>query len=370
MKVAHLFNEINFSGAEIMYAQAAPLFLKQGFKLIAISTGKNIGNYVEQYTEANYTVEHQPLPVGRFNFINFAKYYIKFYHYLKQESIKVIHIHRSDLIMFGIVAWFANVRCIKTQHSTFKNRWFTLHYAITWRFLLRKLFKVTFHTIGESVYLNELNYYKNPSIRINNWFDKSKFYPALDIEEKKRLRLSLNLPDNAFILVSTGGCSVVKNHHDIIRALAKVKDKVDCIYLHLGQGGTEKEEKKLANELGVIKNIKFLGNKDNVRDYLVASNLYIMPSQFEGLGNAALEAMACQLPCVLYNAPGLRDLINNNNNGWLIESDYNLIAEHILDVASNSDSAIAKAKNAFDSVNENYSMTISVQKMIDLYHYK
>jgi len=367
MKVAHLFNEINFSGAEIMYAQAAPLFQAQGFELIAISTGKQKGNYVKQYEQANYTIAHQPLPAGRFNLITLLKYYVSFYHYLKNENIRVLHIHRSNLIIHGVIAWLAGVRCIKTQHNTFKNRVLTLPYAIVWRFVLRKLFNVSFQTIGESVYLNELQYYKNPSIKINNWFDKSKFYPAEDNQEKQRLREQLDIAKDVFVIVSTGGCSPIKNHHDIIEAMSIVKDKVNCLYLHLGQGATEQEEKQLASELGVFENIRFLGNQDKVRDYLIASDLYLMPSKFEGLGNAALEAMACQLPCVLYDSSGLRDLIKDNDNGFLIEPDVTKLAENIIKIFNNYSLAEKKANNALVSVNKEYTMSNSVQKIIELY---
>jgi len=367
MKVAHLFNEINFSGAEIMYAQAAPLFQMQGYKLIAISTGKNRGNYVTQYEAANYTICHQPLPSGRFNLIAQFKYYVDFYRYLKREKIAIVHIHKSNLVISGVIAWLAKAKCIKTQHNTFKNRWFTLPYAIFWRFMLRKCFKVHFHTIGESVYLNELNYYKNPSIKINNWFDKERFYPAKEYTEKQVLRKQLNIAGDKFVIVSTGSCSHVKNHHDIIKALALVKNEVNCLYLHLGQGGTEQEEIQLATELGVANSIRFLGNQDQVRDYLVAADLYLMPSKFEGLSIASIEAMACELPCVLYDAPGLRDLIKHDDNGLLIAPDVQKMADCIISIYQDKAPALARAKHALETVNKEYSMAVSVQKMIDVY---
>lgn len=368
IKVAHLFNEINFSGAEIMYAQAAPLFQKQGFELIAVSTGAGKGNYVQQYEQANYTIYHKPISALSIRTIpQFILYYVNFYRFLKKEQIEIMHIHRSSLVFIAVIAWLAKVRCIKTQHNTFKNRWFTLPYAIFWRFMLRNLFNVTFQTIGESVYRNELNYYKNPSTRINNWFDKQKFYPAESDEEKSQLRNQFDIPQDAFVIISVGGCSQVKNHHDIIKALSLVKDDINIVYLHLGQGGTEREEKQLAADLGVSDNIQFLGNKDNVRDYLVAADLFVMTSKFEGLGNVALEAMACQLPCILYDVTGLRDLIKEDDNGFLIHSDYKLLAKNIIHIQKDKSISQEKAKQALNSVNRDYSISVSVEKMIDLY---
>ena len=366
MKILHLFNEIKFSGAEIMYAQAAPLFQKEGCELIAFSTGLSLGDFAPVFEENNISLFHKPIIFKEISFKGF-KYYLNLYRFLKEENINVLHIHRSNLIIAGIVAKLANVRCIKTQHNTFRNRWFTLPYAITWRFILRKVFSVTFQTIGESVYLNELNYYKNPSVKINNWFDEKKFYPAKDSQEKINLRQQLTIPQDAFVIISTGGCSHIKNHHDIIKALALVKNKINVLYLHLGQGVTETEEKQLAQEFGISQNIRFLGNQINVRDYLVAADVYLMTSKFEGLGNAALEAMACKLPCVLYNVAGLRDLIKNDDNGFLIESDYHLLAEKILEVQSNPVCAQTKANDAYAFANKESSINVNVQKIIKLY---
>lgn len=366
MKILHLFNEINFSGAEIMYAQAAPLLQKEGCELIAYSTGERLGDFAPVFKKNNITLFHKPINFRWLSFKGF-KYYLELYRFLKIEKIDVLHIHRSTLIFVAVIAWLANVRCIKTQHNTFRNRWLTLPYAIAWRYILKALFNVTFQTIGESVYLNELNYYKNPSIRINNWFDEKKFYPAKNTQEKLFLRNQFSIPQDAFVVISTGSCSHIKNHHDIIKALSLVKDQINIVYLHLGQGITEQEEKQLAVDFGVSVNIRFLGNQDAVRDYLIAADLYLMTSQFEGLSIASLEAMACRLPCVLYDAPGLRDLIKNDDNGFLIKPDYNLLADKIIDVQKNPINALVKANNSFSFARHEFSMSISVQKIIELY---
>ena len=61
MKVAHVFNEINFSGAETMYANAAHLFQKENIDLIAISTGKNKGNYADIFEDKGFELYHKPI---------------------------------------------------------------------------------------------------------------------------------------------------------------------------------------------------------------------------------------------------------------------------------------------------------------------
>ena len=119
------------------------------------------------------------------------------------------------------------------------------------------------------------------------------------------LRHQLGIPKDKYVIISTGGCSAIKNHHDILQAITLLPNSENILYLHLGSGKTEKEEIELVKSLDIADKVHFLGNKDNVRDYLITSDLYLMPSLFEGLAIAALEAMACGIPSILYDVNGL-----------------------------------------------------------------
>src|SRR6202000_592162 len=104
----------------------------------------------------------------------------------------------------------------------------------------------------------------------------------------------------------------------------------NCFYLHLGSGKTEMEEKQLADSLQLTGSVSFAGNKLNVREYIVASDVFVMPSRCEGLSIASIEAMACGIPGILYNSPGLVDMIKNDDNGFLVEPDPANIAGKII----------------------------------------
>ncbi|GET24469.1 glycosyltransferase [Prolixibacter sp. NT017] len=366
MKVLHLFNQIEFSGAEIMYSNAAELFQQNNITLYAFSTGKEEGNYINVFKDRGIKTWHKPI-----NFYPLAlkgiRYYIALYKFIKREKVDILHIHRSNLYFAAAVSRMAGISCVKTQHSTFRNRWFTLPIAIVRRLISRNLLDVTFQTIGETVYRNELNYYKNPSVRINNWIDTEKFYPVIDAQEKIAIRKELGIPEDAFALISTGSCSHVKNHNDIIKALAVIKTKANFLYVHLGNGSLEQEEKILAKELGIEKQILFLGTKENVRDYLIASDVFTMTSKYEGLGNAALEAMACGIPCILYNIPGLRDLAVEENNNMLIESNFQELAQKIIHYQENPVVVKKYAEHALKNVMSNYSMQRNASEIVSLY---
>jgi len=368
MRVLHVFNEIKYSGAEIMYANAAPLFQKKGINMVALSTGVNVGDFSLQFDKANIQIMHKPLCNGIFNPLFLFRYFKEVRDLIQNENIDVIHIHRSSYYsLFSLVGFIEGIRCVRTIHNVFKNRKITWFKAVLERLICRKVFGLVFHSIGESVYQNELKYYKNPSIKINNWYDATKFYPSVSDDERRIVRETLNISDKDLVVISTGGCSHVKNHHDIIRALEITNKKVSCIYIHLGTGNTENEEIELAKSLGVYNSIRFLGNKTDVRNYLIASDVYLMPSVYEGLGNAALEAMACGITSILYNVPGLKDLINNDDNGFIIDPDYHTLAEMIIFCRTNQETSKLKGTAALKYIEQNYSIFNGVEAIVELY---
>jgi glycosyltransferase involved in cell wall biosynthesis len=366
MKVLHLFSEIKFSGAEIMYRNAARYFQDNGVDLFAWATGISVGEFAQAFEEQGIIVQHHPLP-QRKSLYSTWKYYRHLYSYLREGNFDILHIHRQDLFVAAIVARLAGVRCVKTQHNVFRNRWFTRPYAILRRFVVRKVFSLVFHSIGPSVYANELEYYKNPSVQINNWYDSLRFYPATSLTEKQELRAQLEIPNNAFVVISVGGCSDIKKHSDILRAFASVGEGLDFNYLHLGTGSLEREEQALASELGISEKVRFVGNTDKVREYLVAADVFAMPSKFEGLGNAALEAMACGVPPVLYDVPGLRDLVVDRDNGYLIRPDWQQLAKTFQRCHANPEEREGLGTKAAEHVENHYSMSKNVMAMIDLY---
>ncbi|MGY6648826.1 glycosyltransferase family 4 protein [Wenyingzhuangia sp. IMCC45574] len=363
MRVLHIFNEIKFSGAEIMYANAAQYFRSHAIEMYALETGEKEGDFVPVFLENQIQVHQKALPnlYKRIDYINELVVFIR------ENNINILHIHRSNAKwLFALIAKKAGIKCVYTVHNVFKHRKITWFKGFLERYTARKWFGLQFQTIGQSVYKNELHYYKTPSIKVNNWYDNNRFYPATSVLEKEKLRKEMGISLESYVLISIGGCSLVKNHHDIIKAMSLLNNK-DIIYVHLGTGATEAEEKELAKELGISDRVLFLGNKNNVRDFLIVSDVYLMPSRFEGLGMATVEAMACNIPVILYNAPGSRDLIDNNLNGLLIEQDFKVLAENINWMRLHREEALKMSEKALKLVNEEFDIEKNVNAICNIY---
>src|SRR5690606_8410612 len=107
-------------------------------------------------------------------------------------------------------------------------------------------------------------------------------------------------------ILLVGNLRAQKNHQVLLEALslmAPLKTKTTII----GDGPMMKEIKRLIKSLE-LKNIELLGSQDNIVPHLARSELFIMPSLFEGFGISLIEAMAAGLPCIVSDIPPFREI--------------------------------------------------------------
>ena len=140
------------------------------------------------------------------------------------------------------------------------------------------------------------------------------------IENHTDIRQELGLEPNTFILLSVGELNENKNQEVALRAFAMAKDE-NMHYVLCGKGAKLEYLKNLTVELGVEKQVHFLGYRKDVVDICYQSNIYVMPSKREGLPVAALEAMYCGLALVTSNIRGLVDVMQDGDSGYMHSPD-------------------------------------------------
>lgn len=119
-------------------------------------------------------------------------------------------------------------------------------------------------------------------------------------------------------IVTAGRLHPQKNQAMLIRAFAAfLKDHPDYTLSIYGKGELEEELKQLAGALGVEKAVIFHGNVENIHPEIADAEMFVLPSDFEGLSNALLEAMTMGIPCISTACEGSTDVIRTGENGML-----------------------------------------------------
>lgn len=147
--------------------------------------------------------------------------------------------------------------------------------------------------------------------------DTSKFAPDRDM--RTQMRRQLQIAENTFYLLSVGEVNRNKNHEVIIRALAERKDPA-IFYGICGRGNRREYLEKLARKLGVEKQVKFFGFRKDIPQMLQAADCFVFPSKREGLGIAAVEAMAAGLPLITSDCRGTREYMEDGVTGYVCGS--------------------------------------------------
>ncbi|HVQ45972.1 MAG TPA: glycosyltransferase, partial [Gemmatimonadales bacterium] len=109
----------------------------------------------------------------------------------------------------------------------------------------------------------------------------------------------------------------VKRVKDVVRVFARIQRAMPATLIMIGDGPERMDAENEARELGVDTDVRFLGRLDSVASLLQGSDLFVLPSQTESFGLAALEAMACGSPVVASRAGGLPEVIDDGLNGIL-----------------------------------------------------
>lgn len=367
MKVLHVFNSLKFSGAEIMYVGAARQLQSMGCELFALATASEIGDYVGHFRDVGFQVLHRPYPSSKWKIAAKWRYLLAIRKLIRDEHIDVVHIHSAGLkCVMALTARSCGVKCIYTVHNVF--RFHGYHWLTQW--IERRVMRLTrcrIQTISDSVHDTETNYWHNKATLVYNWYNTPAFYLAAS-GERERCRQELGLPANAPVVVSVGGCSPVKRHEDALKAMTEIVRRwPEAVYLHLGAGVSTEAEKNLARKLGIEDNIRFMGNQTDVRRFLIASDVYVMPSRHEGIPITTIEAMACGIPAVLYDVPGLRDFNAGEERSRLIAEDSHKLAEAIAELYTDKTVAQRLSAAAMDFVHSRFDMATNIKQIYRLY---
>lgn len=166
-------------------------------------------------------------------------------------------------------------------------------------------------------------------------------------------------------LVMVARFSPQKDHETLIKAVAKLpKDSYELTFV--GNGETLQYNKKLVSQYGLTNNVKFVGFKDDISEYLINNDIYILSTHYEGLPISIIEAMSYGLPVLATNVGGNSELVENNINGFLFTSKSELIDK--LTFIINNPGIIKKmGKQSYRIFSDKYYLSSCLNKVNNAY---
>jgi L-malate glycosyltransferase len=147
---------------------------------------------------------------------------------------------------------------------------------------------------------------------IPNFIDLEKFKK----QKKDHFKRAI-CPNQEALVVHTSNFRKVKRVNDVVRIFSNIHNEIPAKLLMIGDGPERGKAEKLCRDLGISDDVRFLGKLEAVEEVLSVADLFLMPSEKESFGLAALEAMACEVPVVSSNTGGIPELNIQGVTGFL-----------------------------------------------------
>ncbi len=184
---------------------------------------------------------------------------------------------------------------------------------------------------------------KNEIEVIPNFIDFSRFKKTNKEHFKKAIA-----PNGEKILVHTSNFRKVKRVEDVIQIFCKVSKQIPSKLLMIGDGPERQNAEVLARSLCTSMDVRFLGKQEAVEELLAIADVFLMPSETESFGLAALEAMACEVPVVSSNAGGIPEVNIEGVTGFLLDvGDVDGMAKRTMELLQDEEKLAQFKKNAF-----------------------
>lgn len=290
---------------------------------------------------------------------------------IDSHDLDILHVHYA--IPHAIAAYLARemvpdhrVRVITTLHGTD----ITLvgqerAYFKPTQFALRRSHALT--AVSEYLRKETVNVFgiDQPIAAIPNFVDPERFKPCEPGTSPCR-RL---VPEGYQVLMHLSNFRPVKRPLDVIETFARVRRAgIKAVLFLLGEGPELPNCRRLAEKLGVIDDVRFMGGQEAVWEVLPLADIFLLPSEFESFGLAALEALACGVPVVASNAGGIMEVLREGETGFGCDvGDVDTMGERAIELLRDGDRLAAMKRAARADVVERFRIDKIVPRYEDLY---
>jgi glycosyltransferase involved in cell wall biosynthesis len=310
-------------------------------------------------------------PLTSFYDLNFIKQLGRFQRFIKENEIDVVHTHCFYTNIFGMTgAFLAGVPARVTSKGETDGFRTPMQKRAE-----RVAFRLAHRVIANCLVVQNqlIKEGASPARIIQHYngleLERLKVNSALTREEALA---SFGLPQDParrFITIVANLHNPVKDHPMFLRAAARVRAVVpDAAFVIAGEGSLIGGLRELAAQLGIERDVFFIGRCDNVANLLFASDVGVLSSKAEGFANAILEYMAAGLPVVATNVGGVREAIVEGETGFVVPAgDDEMMAGRIIEVLGDSERARQMGQRGKLIVAEKFASEHHLRNTLELY---
>ena len=359
MKVLSYIDSLNRGGAETLIMDIAKNITKDDFEYIIVS-GKG-GDLEDEIKNSN--AKYIRLNRRKAVDIKLIKQLRKI---IKSEKIDIIHSHGDISRVYSHLASIGlGIKILNTFHG---------HIISKKEELIVKLLANSSDTniCVSNGLLNELKKeikFKRAEV-IYNGIDDSKFRQT----KNKNYLKEYNFGDNDFTVGMVGNFTPVKDYNTLCKAISVLSDRTNNVkFLFIGRRDEANPEiydncYKYCLENNLLNNVIFTGKRDDIPEILNSLDLFILSSNTDTFGIAAVEAMLSKVPCLLSDIPPLREISDNGKYAILFKKgDEKDLAEKISDIINGKYNIETLTNEAYHWAKEKFSIRVHIENLKSIY---
>lgn len=289
---------------------------------------------------------------------------------IREQKVELVHSHLYHANLYGrLAAWREGIPIIASVHNTYTRRkW---HRHLINRLLARVTFRITAGSADvERDIISHDHVAPEKVLRLPNCIDLDRVMTSLSPAAAKQ---QLGFDSADLVIATVGRMEEQKGHAFLLDAFAGLRqmpelEGMPLRLLVIGDGRLKAATEKHAADLGIAAACRFPGSIKDLADVYRAIDVFVMPSLWEGLSLAMLEAMAAGLPMVATDVGGARDVLGDSVRGMLVPAaDAGALARAIRDLLLDAESRSAMADSGSRHVRENYSVSALSRQLAELY---
>lgn len=315
MKILQVIPLFCFGGAETMCENLTYALKNQGHDVTVVSLYGEHTPISQRMEEAGVRILYLDKKLGLD-----VSMVPKLYKIFKAEKPDVVHTHLDVIKYAGLAAKLAGIsRCVHTVHNVAEKEAEGRAQKIINGFYFRRGWSVPV-ALSPEVQTSIVSFYGLSKDRVPVAYNGADLSRCLPKESYSA--------GETFHILHIGRFNEQKNHGRLLRVFQRLSKENPGLRLDLiGEGELRQEMEGLAKELRLEDRVTFLGSQSNVYPYLQSADLFLLPSNYEGIPMTIIEAMGTGLPIVATAVGGVPDMLENGIDGLVVPCEEEAVAD-------------------------------------------